>query len=396
MEKQVASLWTKNFILFNGSNLFLNLAVQFLLPVLPVYAISVIGATEAQVGYLLGLYSFAALAARPLAGYIYDSFGRKKTFFVTLIFFSVLSLLYNFITTFILLCILRVVHGIVFSFTTTGSGAIVGDIVPMERRGEGIGYFGMTNTLAMALGPAIALWIMGYNNYFMLFMVSALLTALALLVANFVKFPHIELSKKPFSLGTMFEKKVFSVAFVVLMFGVVNGGILSFVVLYSQGIGIVNGGIFFMFNSAGVIIVRLITGKVMDRYGPKPMGIFGFIIQGISFALLSLANGIVLFCISAALFGLANGTLMPTLQTMVINMVEPNKRGVANATFFAAMDIGVGGGSIILGWLLAFSSYKLMFMVCAIYMLIPLIYFLSYVVKDYERGFRSLDTELNT
>ncbi|MPW24543.1 MFS transporter [Alkalibaculum sp. M08DMB] len=393
-KKASSTLWTKNFILFSGLNLFLNLGVQFLIPILPLYAISVLGASESQVGYLLGLYSFAALAARPFAGYAYDHFGRKKPFVIALIAFSILSFLYNFTATFILLVILRVIHGLAFSFTTTGTGAIVGDIVPSERRGEGIGYFGMTNTLAMALGPAIALSIMGNNNYWILFALSGFLAISAFLMSNFVHFPKIELSSKPFNIKTIFEKKVFSVVLVVLMFGVINGGVLSFIIIYSQDIGIINGGLFFLINSIGVITIRLFTGKIMDIHGPRPMIIFGFIIQSIGLVLLSAANGIFLFLTAAVLLGVANGTLMPTLQTMVMNMVESNKRGVANATFFAAMDIGVGGGSILLGLIAELASFKIMYLFCAVYLVIPLIYFLSYVSKDYERKIVEIDTTI--
>lgn len=363
----------------------MNIGVQFLVPILPLYAMNSLGATESQIGYLLGLYSFAALLARPLAGHLYDSMNRKNTYIFSMIIFGLLFIMYPMVSTFIMLIILRILHGVFFSFTTTGAATNISDILSSDRRTEGIGYFGLTNTLAMALGPAIALWIISKQDFFVLFITGTLIVGGAYILSRFVKFPSVNLSKKSLTLKSMFEPRVFSVSLIILLFGVVLGSIFSFILLFSENELQLGGGQFFLLYATGVFVLRLSTTKILKTRGPIPIVITGFTIQFTGLILLSITQNLVLFLFSALLLGMANGAIMPTLQAMTMNMVNHQKRGVANATFFAAVDIGIGGGSIVLGWIVAITSLRTMFLITGILNILPLVLFLTFVIKDYHK-----------
>lgn len=132
---------------------------------MPDYAVKMLGADESQVGYIIGVYTLSALAIRPLAGYALDSLGRKKIYLLALATFGLLIGTYYFATSLVLLLVLRLIHGLSWGVTTTGGGTIVADILPSQRRGEGVGYFGLSMTLAMAIGPGIGLWLMGDGHW---------------------------------------------------------------------------------------------------------------------------------------------------------------------------------------------------------------------------------------
>lgn len=395
MNNKHISLWTKNFIAFFFANFFMNLGAQFLFPTLPLYSISVLGANQSQVGYIIGAYSFAALLVRPLSGYAYDYIGRKKVFTISLLLFTIITITYPFAATFLMLILFRFIHGLAFGLTSTGGGTIIGDVVPEKRRGEGVGYFGLANTLSMALGPAIGLWIMAGNKFNNLFLSSGILIGVSLILAMLISLPKNTAKSRKITLNSFFEKRVVRVSIIMSLVGVVLGGVLSYIIIFSLEIGIVNGGLYFIVNSAGVVLTRLFAGKILDKHGPKPIIIFGFIVLSLGFIVLSVCNNLTVFLLASFLIGLGNGTIMPTLQTMVINMVEPEKRGVASSTFFAFMDIGIGGGSIFLGWLTSIVTLKTMFLISGIFILLPFLLFLTFVLHDYEKKASQLHSDNN-
>lgn len=381
------TIWTRNFILLFGVNMLMSLGVQFLLPTLPLFATQALGAQQSQVGYLMAAYSLAALLIRPIAGFAYDVFDRRKVYLFSLTFFALITFGYPALSSFVLLVLFRFFHGISFGSTSTGGGTIVGDIIPETRRGEGVGLMGMANTLSMALGPALGLVIMGKDNFRNLFYSSAILIGAALLLALFLQLPKSQPRKRSLSFDSFLEKRVFPVGGIMLFSAIANGGVLSYIVLFAQDNGILNGGIYFMANSAGVVLSRLFSGRMMDRRGPwRPllMGYSGLIA---GYVLLSLTNGMFVFVLSGFIVGLGNGMIMPTLQTMSINMVEAEARGVATSTFFSAIDIGIGIGSILMGSLAGLLTLRGVFFFGGVLCVVPLVLAKLFVLPYYEKKY---------
>ena len=384
MANEKERLWTRNFTLFSLSNFFRAMGVQFLNPTLPLFAVHAMHVNQSQVGYLLGVYSLSALLIRPYSGYAFDFLGRKKTYAAALACFTVISLLYPFATSLLVLIFIRFLHGLCFGITSTGSGAIIGDVLPETRRGEGIGYYGLANTISRALGPAVAVVIMGNDKFFQLFFAAAVLSGTAFLLARAMVLPPQPRPQRKVTWRSLFEKRVVWVSAIEMLAGVVNGAVMSYIILFARDIGIINGGIYFFVNSIGVALARLFAGKIVDRSGPRYVISFGFIMYALGLIALSVSSGLGLFLAAALAIGLGNGIIMPTLQTMVINIVEAEYRGVASSTFYALTDIGVGGGSIVLGLLTEIISLREMFMISGLYLLIPLILFNVFAIKDYR------------
>ena len=71
-----------------------------------------------------------------------------------------------------------------------------------------------------------------------------------------------------------------------------------------------------------------------------------------------------------------------------------HRRGVANSTFFSAIDLGIGGGSVLLGYIVSLYSIANMFIVCAILLLIAMAFFFFVALKHYRNHTRNNSAEL--
>ncbi|MEW6698220.1 MAG: MFS transporter [Bacillota bacterium] len=380
-----APLWTKDFILICLANLLIFTSFYFLLPTLPVFVTDVLKGDESNVGYIIGVLSLTAVLVRPLSGYMLDAAGRKKVVFAALATFCLAMGAYTFVTSLTLLFLLRFLHGLSWGFTTTGAGTVAADVVPPARRGEGLGYYGLSNTLAMAVGPSLGLIILHKTDFSTLFISGFVLAVAALLATLGISYqqdvgPKI---KGKLTLNSFFEPRVYSLSVVMFFTALVYGGIVSFIILHGQEIGIANPGIYFLIYALTLLVIRPWAGKNFDRNGPGKIMGAGFLAVSLAFILLFMAQGDVLFAASAVAMGLGFGIVHPTAMAMAINRVEPFRRGAANGTIFSAFDLGIGLGSILLGILSKQVGLPYMYLTCSFIMVIPLVLFYLKDAREY-------------
>lgn len=380
--EQHERLWTKNFLLICLTNLMMFTSFYFLLPTLPIFVTNNLRGNESHVGYIIGIMSLTAVLVRPFSGYLLDNVGRKKVFLIALAVFTISLGAYNLVTSLVALFFLRFIHGLSWGFTTTGAGTAAADLVPSTRRGEGLGYYGLSNTLAMALGPSLGLYIMNKTDFNILFTSATALALLGFVFAAPIKYIQIQQREKtPLSIDSFLERRVFTLSGIMLFTAVVYGGIVSFITLYAKEININNAGIFFLVYALALMIIRPQAGKMFDKNGPKSIMAIGFGAIILSFILLYASRGEILFIISAFVLGIGFGMVQPTVIAMAINMVEPYRRGAANGTIFSAFDMGIGFGSILLGWLSKIFGMANMYLFCAMIVVIPAVLFFSWYSK---------------
>ncbi len=380
-------LWTRAFILTTLSNLFLFTSFQMLIPTLPIY-VERNGGDELAVGLVIGIFTVSALLTRPFAGKALDTLGRRKVMVIGLIIFILSMAGYYWVTTIFLILSLRVIHGVGWGITTTTFGTVISDIIPPERRGEGMGYYGLSSTLAMALAPLFGIWLMEKSGFGWLFFLCTLLAIFSFLISQTIHYPDVpasasvEENKQRSKLDDLLEKKALFPSFLAMMLGVTYGGIVTFITLFGQEAGIVNVGWFFLANALMVMLVRPIAGKLFDRRGHVWILLPGAFFTIAGLLLLSYSSSVPSLIFASLFYGIGFGAIQPTLQAWTINRVAVNRRGAANGTFFSGFDLGIGAGAMALGFVAKSASYAAMYRVSIIFIVLYLITYIFYLLKQ--------------
>lgn len=367
-------VWTRDFVFLCLANLCVFITVHILLSTMPVYIVQLGGDTK-DVGIVMGTFTIAATLMRPIGGRILDSYDRKKTLLAGLVIIALVSVVYHFATVIILLILIRLVHGISFSITTTATGTLASDLLPRERLGEGIGYFGLTTSLSMAVAPLIGLWLVGAAGFTALFNASIMAAVLAIVVSIIPAYEKSKLdrvSKDKLETGWsgFFEKRALKVSLIMFFLATVWGAVVSFVALYAQEKGISNIGLFYTANALTMLVSRPFAGHWTDRNGAHKIILAGVVFIGISTVIIAFSENLTGFILAGVAYGLGFGFCFPSLQALAVRDVSPYRRGAATGTFFTAVDLGIGLGTIIFGWIVLYTGYQAMYLIACIPVLI--------------------------
>ena len=379
-------LWTRSFYLMCASNLLMSIAFYFLIPTLPVFITDVLHASKLQVGLIFASYTLSALLIRPFTGFFIDSYGRKTIFLISFLIFSILFGTYALVFTALQLFILRFMHGLSWGVTTTSFSTAIVDIIPTKRRGEGLGLFGLFMTVGMAIGPLLGLAIAGDNHYERMFVLAAFLAFCGFIMSSFVKYPKFKphISAKKFAWSKLIAPSSIPVSLIILLICFTYGGVIVYISLYAKEIEIDNSGIFFLIYAIGLGISRMFSGKIFDKFGPKEISLVGLTSLVLGLTILALSKNYAGFVLAAFSLGIGFGIVFPTFQAMVNHTVPLQQRGAANSTFFTAVDLGIGLGAVITGFLSNYISLTNIFFFFAFITVISSILFYKYALKKYN------------
>ncbi|MDN5214173.1 MFS transporter [Fulvivirgaceae bacterium BMA12] len=378
------TLWGRDFIIHTLSYLLIFSGFYFLLPTLPFYVVNDLGQDESRVGYIIGIYALSALLIRPVAGYALDAYGRKSVYLWSLLAYVLISGLYIWVDSYVSLLILRILHGLSWGVITNGGITIASDLVPEKRRGEGISYFSLSITLSMALGPLVGLSILEQSNFQMLFIWTFIISLLALAMALMIQYVKIPPAPKKLTWAGVYEKKVVHITLMMLVTAVTYGGLMSFLTLYAEELAISNIPLVFLVFAIGVASLRPFSGQFMDKNGPRVIILWSFTITVFGYILLSQTKTEYLFLLACFITGVGNGLIMPTILTMTANLVGADRRGVANSTIYSATDLGIGLGSILLGYVVKIMGLSNMFLLAGLLLILPLVYFFLVAYRHYN------------
>lgn len=389
-------LWTKDFISISLSNFFLFLTFYILLVTLPIFSLQEFNSSASQAGLMTTVFLLSAIVSRPLAGVWLDRAGNKKVLLTALIIFAAASLLYLFPKTIGGYLVIRLLHGIGFGMATTAAGAIVADLIPASRRGEGMGYFVMSTNMAMVLGPffgltAIQQW--GSKTMFILTIIvaiGALITGLTVKLKKNAE-PDQVAVQTAFSVKNFIEPSSVPIALVGCFLAIVYSALLSFVSVYANELHLEEvSSLFFVVYAIVLLMSRPFTGKWLDHYGANVIVFPSIILFAIGMFALSQSTGAVTFLVSAGLIGLGWGTLFPTFQTIAIHNAAPRKRGLATATFLSIYDTGIALGSFLVGLMAANMNYSSLYFLFSFYVLLgAVLYYFLHVRKKSPRDVQS-------
>ncbi len=363
---QKAKLWSLSYLNVCLANFLMACSFNLLMPSIPLYITEQMGVPQSQTGIVLASYAIALMFVRPFSGFIVDLYSRKKILLIAFSCYVLIFFGYFWATTVLLFIVVRFIHGITWGLSTVASSTLAIDVVPSERRAEGIGYYGTFMNVAMAIGPFIAIHIYNHSGFDVLLWCAIAMGALGIITVSLIKAPiKTKVERQKISFDRFFLIKGWPIFLNQLLPCFAWGTIGPFVAQYGKGLGIPNAGIFFLFWAGGIIASRVFAGKLVDRGKIHEVNVSAMAIVAIAFLVFALVHNIYAFCISGLFIGVGFGMMFPALQTLYINLAENNQRGTANSTYLIGFDLGLALGMLVGGYLTGYFSFETLYMVAS-------------------------------
>lgn len=366
MDEKLERLWNREYCKAMAGNFMLFFSFYLLTPLLPIYLDSQFKADKDMIGLVLSGYVVAALIVRPFSGFIVDSFNRKKVLMLCFFAFFICFTGYIGAGTLLMFAIVRTIHGIPFGATTVANSTVAIDVLPSSRRNEGIGYYGLSNNLAMAIAPSAGIWIYGATGDFtLLFWISLAVAFFGFYCTTAIRLPaRTPVEGKPhLSMDHFFLTRAWLMAINIFLFSICWGVMSNYVAIYGKEVmGITDGtGIFFALLSSGLFASRLYGAKSLREGRLTENALEGACISAVGFTLFALAPGVWAFYVSALLIGLGNGRMFPAFLNMFISVARHDQRGTANSSILTSWDLGMGAGILLGGILVEYAGYSTAF-----------------------------------
>lgn len=330
------------------------------------------GSDTAIGGTAAGIYVIGGLLSRIVAGKYIEMVGRKKMLLIGLSFALVMSTTYFFVTSIAMLMAIRFLHGMSYGISSTCTSDIVAKLLPQSRRGEGLGYFFLSITIACAIGPLLGMTLGSSQNYDAVFFVGLVMYSLALVMALILRVPEETLTEeqireaKSFTLNSMFQRSALPLALTVMVFYFSYSGVLAFIASYSEEIGLVETATYFYLSvAAGTLLSRIYAGRIYDEKGPNKVIIPAYVGFIVGMTIFATTSDSLLFLFSGFIIGIGVSIVFSICQSIVVSRTPPRRYGVTTSTFSALNDLGTGLGPSILGILIAAVGFRDMYLVCA-------------------------------
>jgi MFS family permease len=338
------------------------------------FRIIALGGGEAVAGMFLGMLTYSSAIAALFTGAVADHFGKRRMMIVCSLAAAAFSASYAVIANVWIMLAVAAVHGVFWSGMLSSVSAYLGDIIPPHRRAEGMGYYGVSTVLALALAPAVGLWIYGFG-----WSPVCLSAATVDLVMAGVAYalPNTDAPRTaPLSLRGAIEWRVFTLSGTLFLYYFGYGGVTSFVALYATRNHVTPPGIYFTMFAASAVATTLFAGPLGDRFGHTRLFVPALALIAIAYGILAYGGDRTLMIASALIFGLAFRAGYQLYTAHVLHLVDADRRGAAFGGIISALDTGVGTGSIAMGWIIDHYGFGQAFGTAAILAAAAIPYFL--------------------
>lgn len=366
MSENKNKLWTGSFVSICLVNFFIFVNFHALLPTFPFF-VTRLGGDAVTIGLATALFSIASIVSRPFVGWLVDTRGRCTILTLGLVGMALIPMGYFVSAGIALAVLLRTAHGVFHAASSNASSTWVTDIIPHSRMGEGLGMYGLSMAISTAVAPAMGLAVMNVWGFRPLFAITTLVAVAALLIGLGIRSRNYTLSAAPLRLSELFEPMSLPAAVTQFFFMMAYGVIEVYVAIYAASCGLPGGGLYFIFIALATVATRILLGRAIDRYGEARLVYTGNLAIMAGILLLVFAHNVPCYLLSAVLLGYSFGAIQPSLQTMAMHAVTPERRGAASSTFFVAFDFGIALGGFLAGALVKYLDYDAMFL----WMLLP-------------------------
>jgi MFS family permease len=364
-------IFTKNFVFTSLINFFVSMAYYMLFVVSTPYAIDMFHTSTSVSGLVAGLILIGCLCGRLVAGRIVNDFGFRKMIFVGLGIYIVSLALYLVVHELYTFMALRFISGIGVGCIGTVASVIIVHIIPREYHGRGINYFSLSAVLAMAIGPFAGIWMMEHVSFNVIFSFCLLVGIIALVLALFLRYPHVpkpvkEGAPKRFDIQNYISYSAIPVSFVALLMMGGYGSLQAFLPVYAKTLDLSKAaGVFFIIYAVAALATRPFTGKTFDKRGANIIIYPSLIATAVGFVILCYADSAFWMLTSALFLGLGIANFQTTAQAVCVKLSHGHGVAQSVSTFFIFMDLGIGVGPYLYGFLEPTFGYHGLYATCA-------------------------------
>jgi predicted MFS family arabinose efflux permease len=352
--------FSRDFILCFFAQFVFSLAFSLLVPTLPIY-LSRFGAKGAEIGFLIGIFSFSSLILRPVIGRALLNIPERSFMIFGTLLCVLSSVAYLLAPPFLPLLVVRIFHGIGMALFTTAIFTLVANIVPEMNRGQLISYFYLSFNMAFVLGPYFGMVLINRFSFLILFLTCTGLSLCSLLMAlKLGKRKATSSGDQSLKIRSLLNRHALPSSIIAFMLNVIWGTLGAFFPLYALRHGVSNPGIFFVFLAGTLMLGRILGGKILDVYDRKKVIIPSLALVIMSSTVLVFSVSLPMFILVAVILGIGWTLLYPSLLIYTIEHSGAS-RGTAMSTFTGLGDFGAGVGPMIMGVILQWTSYPVMF-----------------------------------
>ncbi|MDN5951818.1 MAG: MFS transporter [Loigolactobacillus coryniformis] len=378
-------LFNKGFLTITIINFIVYLVYYLMMVIIAVVAHDQLHASFGQAGLASGIYIIGTLIARLVMGKELELIGRKRVARWGAILYLITTIAYLAVPTIAVLAGVRLLNGFAYGMTSTALNAIVTEFIPEKRKGEGINYYGLSTSLAAAIGPFIGLLLLNATSFQFIVILSAILIGISMVALFAVKINNVTLSAahlaelKSWKVSSFIEFKVLLIAGIGFLMGLSYSSVLAFLASYAETLHLVAISSFFFVVYAGIVtLTRPMSGRIFDRFGENYVMYPSYLFLAFGLVILAFAhNGFVLL-LSGAFIGLGYGTFMSNGQAVTLKLVTSHRIGIALSTYFIGLDLGLGVGPYVLGALHNSLSFRELYLVSAVIPIVSAILYLLF------------------
>jgi MFS family permease len=365
-EQTPEKLFNKGFISITLINFIVYLVYYLLMVIIAVIAQDNLHASLGQAGLASGIYIIGTLLARLFMGKTLELIGRKQVLRYGALFYLITTVAYLYMPNIGILFLVRFLNGFGYGTVSTATNAIVTAYIPKSKKGEGINYYGLSTSLAAAIGPFIGMILLNSTSFYFIIMFSIVLILLTTIacfvfpVKNIQLTPEHQASLSRWNFDSFVEKKVLFITFIAFLMGLAYSSVLSFLSSYAKVIDLVSASSFFFVVYALVITAtRPMSGRIFDKRGENYVMYPSYIFLTLGLFLLSITTNSWMLLVSGGLIGLGYGTFMSNGQAVCLKEnISSHRIGIALSTYFIGLDLGLGIGPYVLGELRSFMSFQ--------------------------------------
>ncbi|BBK27536.1 MFS transporter [Staphylococcus arlettae] len=369
-------IWTKSFNINFLTNFLVYLCMYLLIVIIASYTKSTYNVSDSVAGLVSGLFIIGSLIGRFATGKYVNKIGPKRILLIGLILLIITQLFYFIEGSITILMITRILNGIATGVTTTATGTIAAYVTPAERKSEGISLFSLSLVIGAAIGPFFGLLLIDAFPISFLFTICLLCGIVSLLISFFIniqfditqpaKTPSTT-PKKAFDINNYIAKEAIPVAIIMMIAGLSYSSILTFLQFFAEEINLVTlSSYFFIFYAIASLITRPVAGRLMDDKNENVVVYPAFIFLILTYFVLSITDTGWMLIVAGLLLGAGYGNISSSMQAIAIKVSPPAKYGIATSTYFIGLDLGLGFGPYVLGFITSTLSYGQLYGIMAI------------------------------